>query len=66
MVDLFHIVYEKDTKGTDKERLKEAIDALTEENQRHFLGVVEALAFAQTEQSKEDEEEDKAAPVYPA
>jgi hypothetical protein len=38
-------------KDSDRERLSEAIDKLTEENQRCILGVVEALAFAQIEQA---------------
>jgi hypothetical protein len=36
----------------DKERLEQAVDSLTEENRRCFLGIVEALAFAQIEQDK--------------
>jgi hypothetical protein len=31
-----------------KERLRTAIDGLTEENRRYVLGVLEALNFAQT------------------
>jgi hypothetical protein len=53
----------KDTSKMSKERLNEAIGELTEENQRYFLGVLEALVFAQAE--KEKEEEDKKVPVYP-
>lgn len=44
-------------KDTDRERLSEAVDTLTEENQRCFLGVVEALAFAQTAQGQEIKDE---------
>jgi hypothetical protein len=40
------------TKEADKERLVTVVDKLTEENQRYFLGVLEALVFAQTEQDK--------------
>jgi hypothetical protein len=39
---------ENHTKETDTKRLAEAVDTLTEENQRYFLGVVEALAYAQS------------------
>jgi hypothetical protein len=55
----------KDTARNQKERLKEAVEALTEENRRHFLGVLEALKFAQAEQGKGREGEDKELPVYP-
>jgi hypothetical protein len=34
------------TEVKDKERLSEMADRLTEENQRYFLGVLEALTFA--------------------
>jgi hypothetical protein len=37
----------KDTKEAQRGRLVESLGELTEENQRHFLGVLEALAFAQ-------------------
>jgi hypothetical protein len=40
----------KHTETTRKERLRKAIDALTEENQQHILGILQALAFAQTTQ----------------
>ncbi|MDR2303352.1 MAG: hypothetical protein LBE10_02020 [Treponema sp.] len=53
----------KDTNKTVKERLNEAVDTLTEENRRHFLGVLEALKFARIEQGKG--KEDKELPVYP-
>jgi hypothetical protein len=49
---------------TDKERLRETIDTLTEENQRHVLGVLEALRFAQSEQNNRKEGEDKDLPYY--
>jgi hypothetical protein len=55
----------KDTNRTSKERLNKAVDTLTEENQRHFLGILEALVFAQSEQDKGKEEKDKELPVYP-
>jgi hypothetical protein len=35
------------TKEVDRERLSEKVDKLTEENRRCFLGVLEALTFAQ-------------------
>jgi hypothetical protein len=35
-----------------KDPLDTAIDALTEENQRYVLGVLEALCFAQTTQEQ--------------
>jgi hypothetical protein len=38
----------------DKERLEQAVDSLTEENQRCFLGVLEALTFAQSAQRLAD------------
>jgi hypothetical protein len=38
----------------DKERLSEVADRLTEENQRCFLGVLEALSFAQSAQRQAD------------
>jgi hypothetical protein len=37
--------------GIRKKRLREAVDKLTEENQRCALGIVEALAFAQTQKT---------------
>jgi hypothetical protein len=40
------------TKEANKERLSEKVDKLTEENQRRFLGVLEALAFAQNTQKQ--------------
>jgi hypothetical protein len=42
------------TKIPNKERLAETIDKLTEENQRRFLGVLEALIFAQSVQKPAD------------
>ena len=45
------------TEVADKERLPEAVDKLTDENQRYFLGVVEALTFAQTVQGQEIKDE---------
>ncbi|MDR2552879.1 MAG: hypothetical protein LBD31_06930 [Treponema sp.] len=36
------------TKEVNKKRLEEVVDSLTEENKRCFLGIMEALAFAQT------------------
>jgi hypothetical protein len=42
------------TKKADKKQLLEKIDKLTEENQRCFLGVLEALAFAQIVQKQAD------------
>jgi hypothetical protein len=42
----------KDTEDIRKERLPESVEQLTEENQRHFLGILQALAFAQHEQGK--------------
>jgi hypothetical protein len=36
------------TDTTRKERLRTAIDGLTEENRRYVLGVLEALRFSQT------------------
>jgi hypothetical protein len=39
------------TEGINKERLSERVDKLTEENQRCFLGVLEALSFAQSAQN---------------
>jgi hypothetical protein len=55
----------KDTKEADKERLKETVDALTEENQRYFLGVLEALAFSQSERGKDGVKKEEKPPVYP-
>jgi hypothetical protein len=49
----------KQTEGEPKERLEEAVDALTEENQRHVLGVLEALVFAQAEQGGAGEKIDR-------
>ncbi|MDR2097593.1 MAG: hypothetical protein LBP37_03655 [Spirochaetaceae bacterium] len=40
------------TTETDKERLAEVVDKLTEENRRCFLGVLEALVFARNERGK--------------
>jgi hypothetical protein len=42
------------TKETDKERLAETVDKLTEENQRCFLEVLGALTFAQSFQNQAD------------
>jgi hypothetical protein len=47
---------ENHTEKTDKERLAEEIDKLTEENQRYFLGILEALSFAQNTQKQADTE----------
>jgi hypothetical protein len=48
-----------------KKRLEEAVDSLTEENQRCFLGVVKALAFAQAEQDTGKKEgKSMVCPVY--
>jgi hypothetical protein len=55
----------KDTNKPVKERLNESVDTLTEENQQYILGVLEALAFAQAEQGKGKEGEDKELPGYP-
>jgi hypothetical protein len=43
-------------KVVDKERLTGKVDELTEENKRCFLGVLEALNFAQSIQSQGDTE----------
>lgn len=54
------------TRESDKKRLRESIDALTEENRRHIPGVLEALKFAQTEQGKVKKKEScEKSPVYP-
>ena len=53
------------TQVAGKERLSEAVDKLTDENQRCFLGVVEALTFAQNEQNKTRTEKRKELPAYP-
>jgi hypothetical protein len=45
------------TKEMDRERLVETVDKLTEENQWCFLGILEALVFAQTEQDKAKSEQ---------
>lgn len=45
---------ENHTKTADKERLAEKADKLTEENQRCFLGVLEALTFAQSTPKEAD------------
>jgi hypothetical protein len=45
---------ENHTDTADKQPLSETIDKLTEENQRCFLGVLEALAFAQSTQNQAD------------
>jgi hypothetical protein len=47
------------TEEADKERLAETVDKLTEENQWCFLGVLEALVFAQTEQDKNKPEREE-------
>jgi hypothetical protein len=44
------------TKEADKERLSKKVDKLTEEHQRCFLGVLEALSFAQNIQKQADTE----------
>ena len=44
------------TKEAGKKRLEEAVDTLTEENQRYFLGVLEALTFAQARQDQGEKE----------
>jgi hypothetical protein len=41
-------------KVIDKEHLSEKVDELTAENKRCFLGVLEALNFAQNIQSQAD------------
>ncbi|MDR1231822.1 MAG: hypothetical protein LBK61_10530 [Spirochaetaceae bacterium] len=41
-------------KVADKEHLSEKVDELTAENRRCFLGVLEALSFAQSIQSQGD------------
>lgn len=56
----------KDTNETNKERLKEVVDRLTEENQRHLLGVLQALSFAQDEQGKTEAKGNEELSVYPA
>jgi hypothetical protein len=43
------------TKEVDKKQLDEAVDSLTKENQRCFLRVLEAFAFAQTAQDQKEE-----------
>jgi hypothetical protein len=48
--DILEQGMESHTKESNIERLAENIDKLTEENQRCFLGVLEALVFAQAEQ----------------
>jgi hypothetical protein len=40
------------TKEVDKEQLSEKVDKLTEENRRCFLGILEALSFAQSTQNQ--------------
>jgi hypothetical protein len=40
------------TKVADKEHLSEKVDELTAENKRYFLGVLEALCFAQNIQKE--------------
>jgi hypothetical protein len=47
---------ENHAKEADKGRLAEKVDKLTEENRRHFLGVLEALGFAQNTQNLADKE----------
>jgi hypothetical protein len=49
----------------DKEWLKKAVEALMEENQRYFLGVLQALVFAQREQGRAEAEQGEC-PVHPA
>jgi hypothetical protein len=39
------------TEKTRKKRLQEGIDKLTKENQRYVLGILQALAFAQTQET---------------
>jgi hypothetical protein len=39
------------TEKTRKKRLREAVDKLTEENQHYALGILQALAFAQTQET---------------
>jgi hypothetical protein len=41
------------TERNRKKRLREALDKLTEENQRCVLGILQALAFAQTRKTEE-------------
>jgi hypothetical protein len=55
----------KHTMMIDKKGLVELVNKLTEENQRCFLGILEALMFAQTGQGK-TEPERRERPVYPA
>jgi hypothetical protein len=55
----------KNTEKADKEKLSKSVDELTEENQRHFLGVLEALAFAQSDQDKSKPRREGELPVYP-
>jgi hypothetical protein len=43
-------------KVADKEHLSEKVDELTAENKRCFLGVLEALNFAQSIKSQADQE----------
>jgi hypothetical protein len=43
-------------KVADNERLSEKADELTAENKRCFLGVLEALSFAQSIQGQDDTE----------
>jgi hypothetical protein len=51
---------ENHTKKTDKERLAEKTGKLTDENQRCFLGVLEALSFAQNIQNQAESVKEKA------
>jgi hypothetical protein len=44
-------------KVADKEHLSEKVDELTAENKRCFLGVLEALSFAQNVQKQTGAEE---------
>jgi DNA-binding MurR/RpiR family transcriptional regulator len=53
------------TEKADRERLDRAIDVLTEENRRYFLGILEALAFAQSEQGQSGIKKDEKTPVCP-
>jgi hypothetical protein len=54
------------TEKANRERLSEKVDVLTEENQRYFLGVLDALVFAQTGQGKAEPQREGASAVYPA
>ena len=46
----------KIAKDPKTEELREAIEQLTDENQRYFIGILEALTFAQNVSVLEPEE----------